>query len=256
MSKLVDLNFQFYQTFAAAFAATRRRIQPGVSKTLRLLPAGGNWLDLGCGSGALASAWVQAARTGSYLGVDFSPALLAEARRGLSQVLPNLSVEFTSVNLFDPHWQTNFTRQSFDGILAFAVLHHLPGMQLRRRILLQVNSLLAPRGMFIHSNWQFQHSPRLMARRLPWETIGLSDQDVEQGDTLLDWRHTLPGDPQQIGLRYVHLFSREELADLAQQSGFEIAQEFESDGRGGRLALYQLWRVKERFGPDHLSSRI
>jgi len=45
-----------------------------------------------------------------------------------------------------------------------------------------------------------------------------------------------------VGLRYVHLFTREELADLASQTGFSIESEFESDGEGGRLGLYQAWR--------------
>ncbi|HWR65068.1 MAG TPA: hypothetical protein VN364_03015, partial [Bellilinea sp.] len=62
------------------------------------------------------------------------------------------------------------------------------------------------------------------------------------GDTLLDWRYALPGQPEQVGLRYVHLFSREELAELAAQAGFAVESEFESDGEGGRLGLYQAWR--------------
>jgi len=40
----------------------------------------------------------------------------------------------------------------------------------------------------------------------------------------------------------VHLFSREELGGLAQRAGFEIVDEFESDGQGERLGLYQVWQ--------------
>jgi tRNA (uracil-5-)-methyltransferase TRM9 len=90
--------------------------------------------------------------------------------------------------------------------------------------------------------WQFQHSPRLLARRQPWELAGLSESDVEEGDTLLDWRYALPGQPEQTGLRYVHLFSPAELAGLATDCGFNIEQEYASDGEGGRLGLYQVWR--------------
>jgi hypothetical protein len=73
--------------------------------------------------------------------------------------------------------------------------------------------------------------------------LGLQNEDLEEGDTLLDWRRALPGQAEQAGLRYVHLFSRPELAGLAAQSGFAIEQEFESDGKGGRLGLYQVWRA-------------
>ena len=60
IQQLLDINYQFYQTFGAAFAATRRRVQPGIRKVLELIPRTGYWLDLGCGSGALAQLWVTA----------------------------------------------------------------------------------------------------------------------------------------------------------------------------------------------------
>ena len=55
----------------------------------------------------------------------------------------------------------------FDGVLCFAALHHLPGEELRARVAQQVRVLLPEGGLFIHSNWQFQHSPKLMARVQP-----------------------------------------------------------------------------------------
>jgi hypothetical protein len=61
---------------------------------------------------------------------------------------------------------------------------------------------------------------------------------------LLDWRYTLPGQPDLVGLRYVHLFGRAELADLASAGGFELDEEFVSDGEGGKLGLYQSWKKK------------
>jgi tRNA (uracil-5-)-methyltransferase TRM9 len=241
-SFLLDLNRQFYQTFGRAFAATRRRIQPGVRQVLGQLAAGGRWVDLGCGSGALANVWAETGRKGLYLGLDFSAALLEEARQGLKPVPQGLDVHFERADLSDPGWSRGLRDASFDGALAFAVLHHLPGVDLRQRVLEDVRRLLKPGGLFVHSEWQFQHSPKLMARRQPWETIGLTDADVEVGDTLLDWRYALPGQPEQVGMRYVHLFDREELARLAGETGFEVIDEFESDGEGGRLGLYQVWR--------------
>jgi tRNA (uracil-5-)-methyltransferase TRM9 len=241
-SILLDLNRQFYQTFGRAFAATRRRIQPGVRRVLGELPPDGRWVDLGCGSGALAKAWAETGRKGLYLGLDFSEALLEEARQGLKPVPQGLDVHFERADLSDPGWSRGLRDTSFDGALAFAVLHHLPGVDLRQRVLEDLRRLLKSGGLFVHSEWQFQHSPKLMARRQPWEMIGLTDADVEAGDTLLDWRYALPGQPEQVGLRYVHLFDREELAGLAADTGFEIIDEFESDGEGGRLGLYQMWR--------------
>jgi tRNA (uracil-5-)-methyltransferase TRM9 len=243
---LIDINRQFYQNFGAAFAATRRRIQPGVRRVLRSLPSGGSWLDVGCGSGALAREWTLTGRSGSYLGLDFSATLLEEAHAAVADIsVPRLKVEFAPADLSAPEWTTVLpSGKRFEGILAFAVLHHLPGFDRRRSILQQARELLCPGGTFIHSEWQFQHSERLLSRRQPWEAAGLNESDVEEGDTLLDWRFTLPGQPEQTGLRYVHLFTRTELEQIAKESGYSILEEFESDGEGGRLGLYQVWRAR------------
>ena len=243
ISVLLDLNHLFYQRFGRSFAETRRRIQPGVRRVLEALPEEGAWLELGCGSGWLAMEWASAFdKGGSYLGLDFSETLLEEARRNAAGLAKE--IRFEQADLSDPGWASGLAPGSFDGVLAFAVLHHLPGPEVRRRVLRQVRTLLKPQGFFIHSEWQFQHSPKLMARRLPWELAGLSEAEVDEGDTLLDWRaENKDGDGSSnlTGLRYVHLFSREELADLARECGFEIVEEFESDGQGGRLGLYQKW---------------
>ncbi len=245
IQKLIRVNNRFYQSFGPAFAATRRRIQPGVRRVLNGLPAAGNWLDLGCGSGALALEWAASRRTGLYFGLDFSAELLAEARIATAALdCPGLQIRYAPADLCQPDWAAPAAGLPWDGVLAFASLHHIPSAALRLDILRQVRALLPAGGLFIHSEWQFQHSPKLMARRQPWQAAGLAEMDVEPGDTLLDWRYALPGQPEQTGLRYVHLFSRDELDELAAGSGFEILETFESDGEGGRLGLYQRWKAR------------
>jgi len=243
--QLIALNRDFYETFAGAFAATRRRIQPGVRRALDSIPKKGKWLDLGCGSGQLALEWVKQKRKGSYLGLDFSAGLLAEAEETLrGAVIPRgLKVSFAQADLTRGDWAEGLKGESFDGAMALAVLHHIPGEENRTDLIRHAGGLIKPGGMFIHSEWQIQFSEKLMARRMPWEFIGLSREDVEPGDTLMDWRYALPGQAEQVGYRYVHLFTRAELAELADRAGFEIVDEFESDGEGGRLGVYQKWVV-------------
>jgi tRNA (uracil-5-)-methyltransferase TRM9 len=238
---LIELNRRFYAEFGPAFAATRQRIQNGVRRVLGQIPDQGRWLDLGCGSGALAVEWLRAGRKSSYLGLDFSPTLLAEARAAVAALPGSERVAFAPADLSAADWAGGLAAGSFRGVLAFAVLHHLPSECMRRELLAQVHRLLAVGGVFIHSQWQFQHSERLMARVQPWERAGLRAEQVEPGDYLLDWRYNLSGEPEQTGLRYVHLFDSSELAALAQASGFRILEQFESDGQGGRLGLYQVW---------------
>lgn len=242
IDRLLSLNSTFYQSFGQAFAKTRLRIQPGVRRALDgWVPQAGRWLDLGCGSGALGVVWADSGRKGLYLGIDSSQALLDEARRETQALsTPALAIRYELGDLAGD-W-AGVCEGPFDGVLCFAALHHLPGEQVRLRVLQQVRGLLPAGGLFIHSNWQFQHSPKLLARVQPWERIGLTAADVEEGDTLLDWRYALPGQPEQEGLRYVHRFTPEELGRLAAQCGFAVVETYESDGQGGRLGHYEVWK--------------
>lgn len=231
LSLLLELNRGFYQTFALQFSATRQRLQPGVRRILDQVKPADNLLDLGCGNGELARQLARQKHTGIYTGLDFSPALLEQARGG---VPPHF--RFLQADLSSPDWDAPLQGDKYDAILAFAVLHHIPGMELRLQVLHKARSLLLHGGRFIHSVWQFLNSPRLQFRVQPWESIGISEDEVDSGDYLLDWRQG------GRGMRYVHHFSEHELAELAVAAGFEITESFLSDGENARLGLYQVWQ--------------
>jgi SAM-dependent methyltransferase len=232
--RLIELNRQFYQTFALQFSATRQRLQPGVQQVLENIPAQSDILDLGCGNGELAHWLRQRGHSGWYVGLDFSQEILSLA----SQNNDHERSFFLKRDLAEPGWGEGLPRRQFDLILAFAVLHHLPSRELHLQVLHAVRNHLAAQGLFVHSEWQFLNSERLRSRIQLWQAAGLNEDDVEPGDYLLDWRQG------GQGLRYVHHFSLEELAELADATGFQIAESFHSDGDGGRLGLYQIWRVK------------
>jgi tRNA (uracil-5-)-methyltransferase TRM9 len=232
-ARLLDLNRDFYDRFGRDFSATRRRLQPGVKRILQELKGDESILDLGCGNGEMARAQAQRGQRGPYLGLDFSLPLLREARPWPEDFSAKfLQAELTQLSMIGD-------RLSVAGgwtlITAFAVLHHIPGEQLRLNILREVGGLLAENGRFILSNWQFLESARLTARLQPWSAIGLADADVDPGDHLLDWRSG------GRGLRYVHQFSAQELSGLAAQVGLHVRDSFVSDGEGGKLGLYQVW---------------
>jgi SAM-dependent methyltransferase len=245
--QLVELNRQFYADFGKSFSATRLRIQPGVRKILSRLKGMERILDLGCGNGELARTLAQTGFHGTYLGLDFSLPLLADAE---SQP-KGFSAAFRAADLTAEHWEKGISHQKegkpgnsplftspFSLITAFAVLHHIPGLEMRRSILQKVHDLLEPDGKFIHSNWQFLNSDKLKARIQPWSVANLSAADVDEGDYLLDWRSG------GTGLRYVHHFSAQELGQLATETGFRLVKSFLSDGECGRLGLYQVWEVE------------
>ncbi|MBN2502578.1 MAG: class I SAM-dependent methyltransferase [Anaerolineales bacterium] len=233
--KLRQLNHQFYQTFAESFSQTRQRLQPGVTRILETLPPHFNILDLGCGNGELARALAERGHQGTYTGLDFSEELLSEA---VTNTPPELNARFAQADLTKPTWECSLTLARYDIIFAFAVLHHIPGLELREQMLRRVRLLMTDEGRFIMSNWQFLNSDRLKGRVQPWSRIGLTAEDVDKNDYLMDWRR------DGHGLRYVHHFSASELHQLAAFTGFRVIGIFTSDGEGENLGLYQIWTKK------------
>jgi tRNA (uracil-5-)-methyltransferase TRM9 len=245
VEQLLDINHQFYQTFAGQFSQTRQRIQPGVRRVMERIPPNAKILDLGCGNGGLWRELCERGHTGLYVGLDNSHGLLEIARQQNSSEGINSPI-FLQVDLAAPDWETvlgqhirsigniNFPLL-FDRVLAFAVLHHLPGAVLRQQLLEKIIQLISPEGQFIHSEWQFMNSPKLKQRIQPWSLAGLEDLQLDRGDYLLDWRHG------GKGLRYIHQFDEAELSELAEKSHFRICNTFYSDGENEKLGLYQVW---------------
>jgi len=228
---IIRLNHQFYQSFAGDFSDTRGRLQPGVQKQISNLPDKCKILDLGCGNGELARQLALTGFNGSYLGTDFSANLL----EGAAQKIPEgFQADFLQLDLTDPDWGI-IPFRDYDRVFCFAALHHIPDHTNRLAVCKKIRRLIKPEGQFYLSNWQFLKSERLRKRILSWEHADLSDDDVDPGDYLLDWRRG------GIGLRYVHHFDPDELGSLAMESGFRVVKSFNSDGKEGNLSLYQIW---------------
>jgi tRNA (uracil-5-)-methyltransferase TRM9 len=231
--RLLDINREFYQSFGEDFSATRGRIQPGVRSILERLAGSERILDLGCGNGELARQLAKQGHHGTYTGLDFSPPLLEDAGKQ-----PGLfPVDFRQADLSGPDWDKDLPAGEYERVFAFAALHHIPSEELRLQILCKAARLLDKQGQFIHSEWQFMNSARLRERIQPWQAAGLIEEELDAGDSLLDWRQG------GHGLRYVHHFNEEELSRLAEATGFRIVETFLSDGQGGNLGLYQIWEL-------------
>jgi tRNA (uracil-5-)-methyltransferase TRM9 len=231
--QLIALNHRFYDEHGRDFSETRARLQPGALRLLDRLKGNEAILDLGCGNAGLARSLSQRGHHGSYLGLDFSTPLLNEAERhDFAFPVEFLETDITGLaKIVDPR----VTGDKWSLVTALAVLHHIPGTELRLGIVKKIHELLKKDGLFMHSNWQFLNSTRLKARVQPWESIGLNQENVDSGDYLLDWKRGSPG------LRYVHHFDEHELAELARAGGFDVVETFHSDGENGILGLYQIW---------------
>ena len=139
LSRLLELNRQFYQTFALQFSATRQRLQPGVKRHPGGDQTPAKVLDLGCGNGELARQLARRVIPASTPGWTSRQNCLGKPVAAQS---PNY--HFLQADLSTPDWDAPLSGMQYDCILAFAVLHHLPGADLRLQVLRKVRSLLAP----------------------------------------------------------------------------------------------------------------
>ncbi len=250
--KLLAINREFYEQFGASFSGTRFGAQPGWDRIIHYFPKRGAVLDLGCGNGRLAL-YLEArcdalnaadaltnerapnVRRASirYVGLEGSEALLAIARERTAN-LAHVSTEFFTMDLSTDAWHR--ASHYFDVVAALAVLHHIPGFEVRQTFVQAASQCLKPGGALILSNWRFVQNPRMMRKALPWSAAGLSEADVEPGDYLLDWKK------DGVGLRYAHQLDENEVAALAAAAGLAVVEQFVSDGREGNLSLYSVLR--------------
>jgi SAM-dependent methyltransferase len=254
VERLLELNCQFYAQRGRDFGETRLRVQPGIQRIIETIGGDETILDLGCGNGTFARELSRAGHRGRYLGIDSSTPLL-EIAMSASYAFP---VDFLQADLmqlpiglpailempgstasFPLEREAQYSLPAGGGwsmITAFAVLHHVPGNDLRVALLRRARQLMNSEARLALSNWQFTSSSRLRERIQPWSKVGVG-LDLDNGDYLLDWRRG------QLAFRYVHEFDEPGLSSLAAESGFVVADTFYSDGADHRSGLYQLWRT-------------
>jgi SAM-dependent methyltransferase len=246
--RLLDLNRSFYGRFAAEFSRSRSVLQPGILRALDYVSPFALMLDLGCGDARVGDALLARRLpgalgrwTGSYVGVDQSTELLGQ-REVLLRELPSPTGEphasLCAADITRPGWwkPLGLRREGFDAVVCFSVLHHVPTLEARKRLLEDIARFLAPGGACALSVWQVLHRDRFRRKIVPWSRIGLDASDVEDGDLLIDWQ--AGGE----GLRYVHHFDLVELAGLCEGAGLAVTHHFRADGDSGDLGLYLIAR--------------
>jgi 2-polyprenyl-3-methyl-5-hydroxy-6-metoxy-1,4-benzoquinol methylase len=172
-----------------------------------------------------------------YTGIDADRHLLAFAAEQTA-ALPQVVTRFAGVDLAQENWAAALAGQGpFDAIACLAVLHHFPGLSLRRRVVADLAQLLAPGGVLALSTWQFLTSERLSGKQVEWVEVGVDPADVEPGDALLPWNQGAHA------LRYVHQLDLAEVTFLAHAAGLQAIATFRADGKEGNLNLYAMLRA-------------
>ena len=236
---LLDLNRIFYVSTAHEFSATRQQPWPGFDGILPYIPVGTKSrpirvLDVGCGNGRFASYLADQGLAVDYTGVDASPELLDLARSRTGD-FAGVSTTYQQGDLANPEWSMGLTIGGlYDLVSCFATFHHLPGIDLRQRVLADLARFTAGHGIIAISYWQFLSAERFQAKLADWSEIGLTADQVDPGDALLPWKRG------PYILRYVHQIEEAEARDLAAAAHLPILHTFRADGKEGDLNLYHV----------------
>jgi cyclopropane fatty-acyl-phospholipid synthase-like methyltransferase len=170
-------------------------------------------LDIGCGNARFGKYVLALKETFSYMGIDNSTVLLAEA----SNV--NSSFKFRNVDL-STNWEIYET--DFDLVVCFGVLHHLMNTKSRKYLFQKAYEKLSIGGIFIITIWDFLNDEKeksKIIRNLP----GKNNFLLKFGTN---------------ATRECHWTSELEIIDLVKNTNFEKIQEYFSDGKSNKLNRY------------------
>ncbi len=180
--KIIDENRQTYNKVADGFEQTRRKYNYDAKELKRYIKQNERVLDLGCGSGRMFEMFAN--ENIDYVGVDFSERLIDIAKRKYGDFFQQADI----LNL-------PFPDQNFDSVWSIAVLHHIPTVELRRRVLSEIKRVLRPNGRVVVTCWRIR---------------SLFRKDL-----------FIPFNGQK---RYYHVFSKREMVKLFKSAGFEIEE--------------------------------
>lgn len=224
VERLNRLNREFYSDRAGEFDRARELPWQGwkrVVDTIRPAVARGRLsvLDAGCGNGRFATYLHECVGGFDYVGVDSSRELLESARERVAP-LKGVTCRLLEADLTHRLASAVVEAGSFDLVVAFGLLHHVPSLGLRSGVLADLVGLTTAGGLLSVAFWQFAEYDRFRRRFVDWDSFNRDHPNdpvdlaqLEDGDFLLAWG----GDREAV--RYCHWSGPPEIETLIAASG-------------------------------------
>jgi len=215
--KLLRIVKTNYEEIAEDFHETRKKfLWPELLKLTAVVRSGDRVLDAGCGNGRLLGAFQ--GKKINYTGIDASEELIKLAHRSTA------AVNFVNLDILELN---KLPVGDFDYVFSVAVLHHLPGQDLRIEALRQMKNKLGPGGKIILSVWNLWPRKKfraLIVKQAFLKIIGRNRMDF--GDILFDWKNNRG---KTVSQRYYHAFTKRGLKKIIKQVGLKIEKLYKDE---------------------------
>ena len=195
-----------YEEISRDFSQTRKVFWEELRFLGDYVKDGDNVLDIGCGNGRFLEAVKN--KDFHYLGIDNSKSLLKQAR----DTYGNIGT-FIEGNALDLPCENN----SFDIVVSFGVLHHIPSKKFRKQFLREAHRVLKKDGLLILTVWNMWNKrlTPVIKKHAMQKLLGKSQLDFK--DVLLPF-----GKKQNV--RYLHAFTQRELKSILEKEGFAMKE--------------------------------
>lgn len=243
---LNELNQKFYETVGSEFDRTRQQYWEGWDTFLPHLnlisDSNMRVLDVACGNsrfGRFLDEYLPTKQI-EYVGIEREPQLLSLADSALKPTHLHYRLENNDIveNLLNKNL-SNTIRGTYDLIVVFGLLHHIPSQQLREELIAILTKTLKPNGLLIVSSWQFARLPRFSERFVEPQVAGMNDVVLEKNDYILDWKRAI------VAYRYCHFADETELKELLNiTSDLDIIDSYYADGKTHSLNCYVIGQKK------------
>jgi SAM-dependent methyltransferase len=211
---LLNLVKSSYEEIADQFNETRKKyLWPELIELTKKIKAGDKILDVGCGNGRLLEAFKD--KKIDYLGIDSSDNLITHAKNLHSKN------KFIIADILD---LGKIPEINFDYVFSVAVLHHLPGQNLRIASLRQLKNKVAENGKIIIVVWNLWSQPKLRKLIFKFALLKLIKKNLpagrmDFGDILFDWKNP---NGETASRRYYHAFTKRGLKKIIKKAGLRI----------------------------------